>query len=152
MRREDRRVNRYMPQRLFDYGVATMARIHQVKGTNIDDLVSYATTHYKTGYADRGLPEKWETGIRAALKICRDLKLSPDDADTILFTYRYYVSNFYDDGRRIPWYKRIGGTRFRYDRVPLSDPVGSFSERFARFASMAKKGTLRPEWLPVRPR
>lgn len=142
-------MKKYLQQKLFDYGAAAIARLHLLKGTDLDQIAASVANEYQGLYADDDLAHKWKAAALEALTVCKQLQLADSDADAILFAYAHYVNHFDEEGQRIPFFKRIGGTSFHYERTPIPHPVESFRDRFSRFALMGKAGILRPEWLPT---
>ena len=142
-------MKRYVQQKLFDCGAVLIARMHLLKGTDLDHVAAYVANGYKGSYADDNLMIKWEAAALEALKLCKQLQLADSDTDAILFAYRHYANYFDEEGRRIPFFRRIGGTRFHYERAAIPNLVESFRDRFSRFAIMGKAGILRSEWLPT---
>ena len=139
-------MTRFIQQRLFDVGAATVARIHRV-GTNLDDAAERMAQGYRSDYADEDLSGKWRAAAIGALDVLYRFEVPESLGNTILVSFDHFAKTVDRDGRKLSVFKRFGGTLFHYESAPIPDLVGTFIRRFAAYAAMGKQGILRKEWV-----
>ena len=100
---------RYMPQRVFSVGAASIAKMHLLTGKSIEEVAAMVFASYKDSYIDDGTEGDWVASAREALKFLEENEV-PTPAE-LLNHFQYFVENYEPDGS--PRKKRIfGGTMF----------------------------------------
>jgi hypothetical protein len=138
---------RYIPQDLFDFAAATLAKINILNGRSIEEMGQEIGKEYSDQYVDDGYAKDWAAAAHKGLAICNELGLSKDETVFALHHYRYYVQKFDTNGKKKPFLKRIGGTWFHYSEMPIPTRIDDFAARFQGYATMAKHGLLKKDWL-----
>lgn len=99
----------YMPQRVFSYGAASIAKLHLLTGKSIEALATMAFASYRQSYIDDGTEKDWVVSARQALKFLEENEAPAPDK--LLDHFRYFVEHYEPDSS--PRKKRIfGGTMF----------------------------------------
>ena len=100
---------KYMTQRVFNMGAASIAKIHLLTGKSIEELAAMVFSSYRESYVDDGTEGDWVISARVALKLLEDQEApSPDE---LLNHFQYFVENYEPDG--LPRKKGLfGGTLF----------------------------------------
>src|SRR6266850_7111709 len=111
-------------------------------GVDLDVTAQRMAQGYQTDYADEDLAGKWESAAISALDMLEKLEIPESLGNTILLSFDHYAKNFDRSGRKLPFFKRFGGTLFHYESTPIPDLVGNFQTRFATYAAMGKTGIL----------
>jgi hypothetical protein len=100
---------RYMPQRVFNYGAASIAKMHLLTGKSVEEIATIVFSSYKHSYIDDGTERDWIISTRQSLTFLKERK-APAPTE-LLNHFQYFVDNYEPDG--LPRRKRLfGGTIF----------------------------------------
>lgn len=141
---------RYMPQELFDFGAATIVRLH-LTGHPIESTAHQIADGYKATYADSlASVDDW---VKAAIMLLTNVEMKfPKDHPILkdnwessiaaLFRHFQYFRDEFDlDGHRKKkqW---LSGTRFVYESAPIPNKVDACLINFAVFDILASRDAL----------
>jgi len=85
-----------MPQRVFNAGVASIAKMHLQTDNNIDDLASHVYTYYKDSYKNDGVQEDWIISAKETIEYIEKNEI-PEPIE-LLTHFQFFVDNFEPDG------------------------------------------------------
>jgi hypothetical protein len=96
------RAKKHMPQRLFNFGASSIARMHLISGAPLPQLVALVSS--RSSYRDAHVQRDWLEAAEQALKLLRERDVSSPEA--VLHHFQYFVDEYEPDGRprrRRPW-------------------------------------------------
>jgi hypothetical protein len=102
-------IKKYMPQRVFNFGAASIVKAHLLTGREIEEIATKIFASYRNSYIDDGTEKDWILAAHEALIFIENNEVpAPTE---LLNHFQYFVDNYESDGR--PRKKRIfGGTIF----------------------------------------
>jgi hypothetical protein len=89
---------RYMDQRTFEYGVATIAKLHLTQGESIESLAFTAWSGYERSIIDDKVVQDWIEVTKEAIELVN--KTEKGFAKEFFHHFQFYVENFDSTGNK----------------------------------------------------
>ena len=137
----------YMPQRVFEVGAASIAKVHLLKGISIAESAAALWAQYSTSYIDDGVEEDLKSAAVEAIKTLEEME-EPSPIK-LLHHFQYFTINYDEEGK--PRKKKLfGGTLFSRD-PQNKNRKQDFLQRLAAYYAGVRASImpLAPEgWVP----